>query len=114
MAVRTEDERPIEIDEEVAPLAPMHPGKVLREEFMAPYGVSAGKVAKACHLPRTRIERVIREEMGITPDTAVRLGALFGTTAQFWLNLQAGYDAQIATAELAEVAATIEPIRPAA
>ena len=95
-------------------LPPMHPGEVLREEFMAPYGLSAGKVAKACHLPRTRIERVAKEEIGITPDTAVRLSLYFGTTTEFWLNLQAHYDARIATAGMSEIAKTIEPISRAA
>lgn len=95
-------------------LPPMHPGEVLREEFMAPHGLSAGKVAKACHLPRTRIERVVREEIGVTADTALRLGLLFGTTTEFWLNLQARFDARTAAVRLAEVAKTIRPINEAA
>lgn len=73
---------------EAAKLAPLHPGEVLREEFMEPYGLSAYALAKACHIPRTRIERIAREETGITTDTALRLAAFFGTTAEFWLNLQ--------------------------
>lgn len=81
---------------EIAVLHPMHPGEVLREEFMVPHGMSAGMVAKACRVPRTRIERIAREEMGVTADTALRLEKLFGSSAQFWLNLQSRYDMEIA------------------
>ena len=91
-------------------LPPMHPGEVLREEFLEPMGLSAYAVAKACGLPRTRIERIAREEMGISADTALRLGKLFGTTPAFWLNLQSRYDLLTAEAELAEELADIEPI----
>ena len=77
---------------------------------MAPYGVSAGKVAKACHVPRTRIERIAKEEIGVTADTAVRLGLYFGTTTGFWLNLQADYEAERAAVELCDLSNTIEPI----
>ncbi|GLK81003.1 HigA family addiction module antitoxin [Methylopila turkensis] len=91
-------------------LAPLHPGEVLREEFLKPHGLSAGKVAKALGVPRTRIERVEREEIGITTDTAVRLGIYFGTTTQFWLNLQARYDAESSQATREALAAVIEPL----
>lgn len=74
----------------------MHPGEMLREEFLVPLGLTAGKLAKACNVPRTRIERIVNEEMGISADTAVRLGKVLGTTAEFWLNLQARYDLLIA------------------
>ena len=57
----------------VATLPPMHPGEMLREEFLEPLGLSAGRVAKACGVPRTRIERIMREELGISGDTAVRI-----------------------------------------
>lgn len=78
-------------------LPPMHPGEVLREEFLEPLGLSAGRVAKACGVPRTRIERIAAEEIGITGDTAARLARFFGTTAEFWMNLQARYE--LATVE---------------
>src|SRR6202048_5117446 len=68
-------------------LAPMHPGEVLREEFLVPLGLSAGALAKACGVPRTRIERIANEETAITADTALRLGKALGTSAQLWLNL---------------------------
>src|SRR4051794_10542688 len=75
----------------VANLPPMHPGEMLREEFIEPMGLSPYKVAKACGVPRTRIERIVREELGITADTALRLAKFFGTSVGFWMNLQARY-----------------------
>jgi addiction module HigA family antidote len=81
----------------VETLPPMHPGEVLREEFLEPLGLSAGRVAKACGVPRTRFERIASEEIGITGDTAARLARFFGTTAEFWLNLQIRYE--LATVE---------------
>ena len=67
-------------------LPPMHPGEMLREEFLVPLGLTAGKLAKACEAPRTRMERFLNEEIGISADTAVRLGKVLGTSAEFWLN----------------------------
>ena len=92
-------------------LPPMHPGEVLREEYMKPLGLSAAKIAKACHIPRTRISRVAKEETGITPDTALRLGKLFGTTPQFWINLQNHYELGIAMLKIAGELKDIEPKR---
>ena len=63
-----------------------------REEFLAPLDMSPGALAKACGVPRTRIERIAGEATGITADTALRLSRVFGTTAEFWLNLQRTYD----------------------
>jgi len=83
----------------VATLPPMHPGEMLREEFLKPMDLTPHKVAKACGVPRTRIERIVREELGITADTALRLAKFIGTTVGFWMNLQARYD--IRTAERA-------------
>ncbi|MEN3384182.1 MAG: antitoxin HigA, partial [Hyphomicrobiales bacterium] len=76
----------------VATLPPLHPGEVLREEFLLPMELSAYVVAKACGVPRTRIERIAREEMGISADTALRLGRFFGIEPEFWINLQTRYD----------------------
>jgi len=84
----------------VKKLKPMHPGEVLREEFLLPLGMSAGALANACGLPRTRIERIASEQSGITADTALRLAKALGTTAQLWLNLQTDYDIQIARRDL--------------
>ena len=71
---------------------PIHPGEYLREEFMVPLGLSAGKLAKALGVPRTRIERLVREQTGLTADTAARLGRYFRTGADFWMNIRASYD----------------------
>lgn len=92
-----------------ATLPPMHPGEVLREEFLEPLALSAGKVAKACHLPRTRIERIVREEVGITSDTALRLACYFGTSVDFWINLQAQHDSEMAKIEGNKIASSIVP-----
>lgn len=96
----------------VATLPPLHPGEVLREEFMVPLGLSAYAVAKACHVPRTRIERISREEIGITADTALRLGRLFGTTPELWLNLQRDYDLLTARERAGSDLNAIEPRKP--
>jgi antitoxin HigA-1 len=89
-------------------LPPLHPGEVLREEFMEPFGLTAYRVAEECHIPRTRIERIMREETGITADTALRLGKFFGTTPEFWLNLQARFEMEIALAEISYDLETIK------
>jgi addiction module HigA family antidote len=73
-------------------LKPLHPGEVLREEFMEPFGLSSYKLAAECLIPRTRIERIVREEMGITADTALRLARYFGNSPEFWVRLQSNYD----------------------
>ena len=91
-------------------LKPMHPGEVLREEFLLPLGISAGALAKVCDLPRTRIERIAGEQTGITADTALRLGKALGTTAQLWLNLQTDYDVQVAKRYLGRVLDRIETV----
>src|SRR5688572_30267428 len=70
---------------------PMHPGEYLREEYLVPLGLSAPRLAKMLGLPRTRIERIVKEQIGITPDTALRLARLFKTTPQFWMNFQVAY-----------------------
>ncbi len=90
-------------------LAPMHPGEVLREEFLFPLNLSAGALSKACDLPRTRIERIVAETTGITADTALRLGKALGTSAQLWMNLQNRYD-EIAKREIGKKLDRIEPI----
>lgn len=77
-------------------LPPMHPGEVLREDFLVPLGMSAGALAKICGVPRTRIERLANEEAGMTADTALRLAKALGTSAQLWLNLQNAYDMRLA------------------
>jgi addiction module HigA family antidote len=88
----------------------MHPGEVLREEFLIPLSMSAGKLAKACGLPRTRIERIANEQTGITADTALRLGRALKTTADFWMNLQNRHDMQVAAREIGSALNRIKPL----
>lgn len=71
---------------------PVHPGEFLREEYLRPLGISAGQLAKALNVPRTRIERLIREETGLTADTALRLARFFDTSPEFWMNFQTSWD----------------------
>jgi antitoxin HigA-1 len=92
----------------VATLPPMHPGEMLREEFLKPMQLTPYRVAKACGVPRTRIERIVREELGITADTALRLAKFFGTTADFWMNLQKRHDIQVAERAIAAELEAIE------
>ena len=77
-------------------MRPIHPGEILREEFLAPLGMSAHALAMALKVPAPRINDISNERRAITPDTALRLSRYFGTTAQFWLNLQTSYDLKIA------------------
>jgi addiction module HigA family antidote len=91
-------------------LAPLHPGEILREEFLIPLAMSAGTLAKVCGVPRTRIERLASEETAVTADTALRLSKAFGTTAALWLNLQNAYDVQMAELEIAKELKNIAPV----
>ena len=90
-------------------LAPVHPGEVLREDFLAPMNLSPYAVAHAIGVPRTRIERLAREETPITADTALRLARYLGTSAAFWMGLQAQHDLERAEDELAKDLRKIEP-----
>lgn len=82
-------------------LAPVHPGEILGEEFLKPLGLTAYAVAAAVKVPRTRIERLAREETPVTADTALRLGKYFNTSAAFWMNMQAQYDLETAEDKIA-------------
>lgn len=94
-------------------LPPVHPGEILREEFLGPLNLSAGAVAKAVGVPRTRIERLANEQTPVTPDTALRLAKVFGTSPEFWMNLQTGYDLKVEAVKKADQLAAIEAIRAA-
>lgn len=81
-----------------------HPGEILKEEFLIPFGVSARQLALAIDIPANRLTEIIRGNRGITADTALRLSRIFGTTAEFWMNLQMGYDLSVtAKAEAQEL-----------
>ena len=80
-------------------MRPVHPGEILREDYLRPLEMSVNALARALHVPATRINDVILERRGITADTAMRLARYFDTTAQFWMNLQAKYDLRVAQLE---------------
>lgn len=84
---------------------PIHPGEMLREEYMVPLGLSAGQLARALGVPRTRIERIVREETGLTPETADLLGKYFQTSTEFWLNMQSHYMVDCLRADAAHMQA---------
>ena len=77
-------------------LKPIHPGEILREEYMVPLGLSSNALARALNVTAARINEIVRERRGISADTALRLARYFNTDVQSWLNLQANYDLQCA------------------
>jgi len=83
-------------------LPPIHPGEILREEFLVPLGMSAHELALALRVPATRINEIVNEKRGITADTAMRLSRYFGTTAKFWLNMQVSYELEVAEDRLSK------------
>jgi len=92
-------------------LSPIHPGEILRAEFMEPLKLSMNRLALDLRVPVTRIAEIVHERRGITPDTALRLARYFNTSAGFWMNLQTAYDLEVAEDELSR---TIErEVRPA-
>lgn len=91
-------------------LMPLHPGEVLREEFLIPMQLSAGKLAKVCGVPRTRIERIATEKTGITADTALRLAKALGTSPDLWLNLQKEFDVRTARSQIGKDLEKIETV----
>ena len=95
-------------------LKPVHPGEVLREEFMEPLGLSMNRLALDLHVPVTRIAEIVHERRAITADTALRLGRFFGTSAEFWLNLQARHDLEMTRdKEQAKVEREVRPMKSA-
>ena len=92
---------------------PIHPGEVLMEDFIKGFGVTQHRVAVAIGVPPRRINEIVHGSRGVSADTALRLGRYFGTSAQFWLNLQSQYDLDVAQDGLAEQIEAITPIRAA-
>jgi addiction module HigA family antidote len=90
-------------------LKPIHPGEQLREEFLVPLGLSSNALARALGVTPARINEIVRGRRGISADTALRLARFFGTSHQFWLNLQANYDVQCAEDAAGAVIAKIKP-----
>jgi addiction module HigA family antidote len=98
--------------EEGTRMPPLHPGEMLREEFMKPLGLSSNALAMELRVPVTRISEIVRERRGITADTALRLARYFNMTAEFWMRLQMDYDLE--SAADTEESAIREGIRPRA
>lgn len=92
-------------------MRPVHPGEILREDFLKPMALSANALAKHLHVPASRINDIVLERRGVTADTALRLSRAFGGDAQSWLNLQTAYD--LRTVELnAALQADVEAVHP--
>jgi len=92
-------------------LPPIHPGEILREEFMNPRGLSQNALARALNIPPRRINEIVLEKRGITADTALRLARYFGTSAELWAGLQADSDLRLARDEkLRQIERDIEPL----
>ncbi|MEO5661082.1 MAG: HigA family addiction module antitoxin [Polaromonas sp.] len=83
-------------------MRPIHPGEILREEFLMPLGMSGNALSRALHVPATRINDIVLERRGVTPDTALRLARYFGGDAASWLNLQQAYDLKITAQAIAK------------
>lgn len=83
-------------------MQPVHPGEILREDYLVPLNMSANALAKALNVPAPRINDIVRQRRGITADTAMRLARYFGGDARSWLNLQAAYDLRVAEIESAK------------
>lgn len=94
-------------------MRPIHPGEVLREEFVLPLGSSGNALARALCVPANRIHAILKESRNLTADTALRLARFFGTTAEFWMNLQKMYELRMAeTMAGAAIERTLQPNRP--
>jgi antitoxin HigA-1 len=93
-------------------MRPVHPGEILREEYLKPLGMSANALANRLHVPASRINDIVLERRGVSADTALRLTRCFGGDAQTWLNLQAMYDLRMAEIESAKtIKMQVEPLR---
>jgi addiction module HigA family antidote len=96
-------------------MRPVHPGEVLREEYLEPLGMSVNALAGALHLTASRINDIVRERRGISADTALRLSRYFGTSPEFWLNLQMTYElCKAAKEEWPRIVKEIDPLESAA
>ena len=88
-------------------MRPIHPGEVLREEFLQPMGLTAHALAMALQVPAPRINDIVRERRAVTVDTALRMAKYFGTSAEFWMGLQTDFDMATARATMADALARI-------
>jgi antitoxin HigA-1 len=91
-------------------LPPIHPGEILREDYMKPLGLTMNQLALDLRVPTTRIAEIVHERRAISADTAIRLGRYFNTTPRFWLNLQTAYDLEVAEDQILD--RVINEVRP--
>jgi addiction module HigA family antidote len=94
-------------------MRPIHPGEIIKEEYLEPLGMSVNALAIALRIPASRINDVVRQKRGVSIDTALRLSRYFNTTAQFWMNLQISYDLKIAGQNMAKIEDEIIPLQTA-
>lgn len=94
-------------------IAPIHPGEILMEEFLQPLGVTQNRLAVSIDVPPRRINEIVHGTRRITADTALRLGRFFGTSAQFWVNLQSHYDLEVEFDALGDALTRIQPLHSA-
>lgn len=92
----------------MAKLPPVHPGEILKEEFLVPLGLSAAQLALAIKVPANRVTRLLNEQCGVSADTARRLARVFNTTPDFWMNLQSRFDLQVSE----DAAPRLDDIKP--
>ena len=94
-------------------MPPVHPGEILREDFMRPMSLSVNKLALELHVPATRIGEIVHERRRITAETALRLARYFQTNPEFWLNLQNFYDLEISrrSGKVSEIEEQVQPAR---
>ena len=92
-------------------MRPIHPGEILKAEYLEPLNMSANALAIALHVPATRIYDIVRKKRAVTPDTALRLSRYFGGDAQSWLNLQTSYDLKIAQQSITTIEKEIFPLQ---
>lgn len=91
-------------------LAPIHPGEILNEEFLAPLGITQNKLAVSIGVPPRRINEIVHGKRGMSADTALRLARYFGTSERFWLNLQGRYDLEVERDRMADALDRIRPL----
>ena len=89
---------------------PIHPGEILREQFMTDFQISINRLARDLRVPPTRVSEIVNERRAVTPDTALRLARYFGTTPEFWMNLQTAYELDLARTALRQIEADVRPI----
>ena len=91
-------------------IEPIHPGEILMEDFIVGFGITQNKLAVSIGVPPRRINEIVHGKRGITADTAIRLARYFGTSEEFWMNLQSNYELRIERRALQETIATISPL----